>query len=664
MVSNLRSILISNRGEIARRIIRTARKMGIRTVAIYSEADREAPYVREADMALFVGASNPGDSYLNQDKLIDLCKIHQIDGIHPGYGFLSENAGFARKCQEAGITFIGPHPEAIEAMGSKSRAKALMRAHGVPVIPGFQGEDQSTENLKEQALKVGFPLLLKAAAGGGGKGMRIVESAEVLEREIEGAQREAQNAFGDQELIIEKYVASGRHIEFQIFGDKKGNVVHVFERECTIQRRYQKVIEESPSPVLDEELRQKMAEAAILAAKALNYDNAGTVEFIFDDNSRDFYFLEVNTRLQVEHPVTEAITGLDLVAWQIQVAEGQALPLAQEEIHHQGYAVECRLYAEDPQNNFLPATGKILHWETPNLDGLRIDTGIESQSEISIYYDPMIAKVIVWDQSRSGAHRKMHYTLQNLACLGLTTNQDFLIALFENQEFREGKYNTHFLKNKFDLSVLEEVRDAYPAAIAATLFDWQKRDRQRKMMRALPSGWRNSFYAPQEVKYSWGEDVISVKYRFEQGNSFSFFQGEKRHEVNLLETKENRIAIEVDGQRQSFFIAHSGDQVLLRNEHLGAFELKLQDRFPQKEVEKIKGGYEAPMPSQVIQILVEVGQQIKAGDSLLVLSSMKMENVIYAEEEGVVSEVFVEAGQNVDSGVLLVQINSEEAVTN
>ena len=410
------SILIANRGEIASRIIRTCKKMGIRSIAVYSEADRNAPYVKEADSAILIGDSNPAHSYLDQDKIIGAAKQVDADAIHPGYGFLSENARFARRCEEENIIFIGPNSEAIEKMGSKAKAKSLMAKHQVPVIPGYEGEDQRIEILKKEAIKIGFPALLKASAGGGGKGMRIVNSENNIDEAILSAQREALSSFGDQRIIVEKYIASGRHIEFQIFGDKHGNIIHILERECTIQRRYQKIIEESPSPALNDALRAKMGEAAIAVARALKYDNAGTVEFLLNEKTGDYFFLEVNTRLQVEHPVTEERTGLDLVMMQINSAQGLPLSISQDDIKGNGYAIECRLYAEDVSNDFLPVTGKILKFEIPEIDGLRMETAIETGSEISMYYDPMIAKIIIWDSNRQAAFRKMEYALQHLVC--------------------------------------------------------------------------------------------------------------------------------------------------------------------------------------------------------------------------------------------------------
>ena len=446
----MNSILIANRGEIASRIIRTCKKMGIRSIAVFSEADRLSPYVRQADSAVFIGNSPPAESYLEQNKIINAAKKVNADAIHPGYGFLSENAGFARACEQAGIIFIGPTADSIEAMGSKAQAKELMEEHGVPVVPGYQGSDQSLEKLQSEAKRIGYPVLLKASAGGGGKGMRIVENESELSAGIESAKREAANAFGDENLILEKYIRNGRHIEIQIFGDHHGNVVHLLERECTIQRRYQKVIEESPSPVIDEKLRDALGEAALKAARALNYSNAGTVEFIFDEQDSSFYFLEVNTRLQVEHPVTEEILGLDLVQMQIETASGKPLSISQADVKGNGYAVEARLYAEDANNGFTPDTGTIHLFDYPKVDGLRVETAIESGSDISVFYDPMIAKLIVKDQERISAYRKMVYVLQNLVCLGVKTNQDFLLQLFQNENINNGTYNTHFIRDEFD----------------------------------------------------------------------------------------------------------------------------------------------------------------------------------------------------------------------
>ncbi|MEL6191582.1 MAG: acetyl-CoA carboxylase biotin carboxylase subunit [Bacteroidota bacterium] len=657
MSKKIHTILIANRGEIASRVIRTCRKMGIATVAVFSEADRHAPFVQDADMAVYIGESEPAKSYLDQDKLITAAKRTGAEAIHPGYGFLSENAGFARRCKEEGIIFIGPNPEAIEAMGSKSKAKALMEAHKVPVVPGYKGDDQSVETLVEEAQKIGYPLLLKATAGGGGKGMRIVGAASELEAGIAAAKREALSAFGDDELLIEKYIESGRHIEFQIFGDQHQNVIHLLERECTIQRRYQKVIEESPSPVLTEDLRTQMGQTAVNAAKALNYDNAGTVEFIFDDKTQAFYFLEVNTRLQVEHPVTEAITGLDLVQMQIESAQGKALSISQEEVQGKGYAIEARLYAEDPANDFVPVTGKIHRFSAPKVEGLRVESAVESGSEISIYYDPMIAKIIMWGENRQAAHSRLGYVLDKLVCQGTTTNLSFLRHLLTNEDFLQGKYDTHFIDNKLDLKEISSLsaESEIELAVAVLMFRWAERQGRRKLLRNLPSGWRSNFYEAQKESYLIGEDEIALGYRME-GTNFHIQVGEQEIQCSLAAHSPESISLNINGLQRSYSIIQNGNDFFIHSQGIGNHKLTLKDRFPQKEKEKVKGGYVSPMPSQIVKVHVAEGANIKKGDPLLVLSSMKMESTLLAEEDGTLEEVFVSEGQNVEAGFLLLKI--------
>ncbi len=655
----INSILIANRGEIASRVIRTCRKMGIKSIAVFSDADSDGLFVDEADMSVHIGKSSPAASYLDQEKILEVAKDYNVDAIHPGYGFLSENTHFAQKCEEAGIIFIGPNAKAIEAMGSKSRAKSIMRAHDVPVIPGYQGEDQSIDRLVKEAKEVGFPLLLKATAGGGGKGMRIVHKVADLENNIKAAKRESKSAFGDDELIIERYIAKGRHIEFQIFGDKHGNAIHVLERECTIQRRYQKVLEESPSPVLTESLRQEMGDAAVKAAKALNYDNAGTVEFIYDDTTNDFFFLEVNTRLQVEHPVTEEVTGLDLVVLQIEVAEGNPLPITQAEVQGNGYAIEARLYAEDPSNDFLPATGNVILWDIPEVEGLRIETAIKSGSQISIHYDPMIAKIIVWDKNRSTAHRKIAYTLRHLKCLGLTTNQDFLLHLFEQSAIRKGDYDTHYISNHFDAATFNKktAQQLELAAIASTLLNWHERDQKRTILRSMPSGWRSNRYTSQEETYLLEEDQeLKVQYVAQGNREFEFEIGDSKHTVYLNEVASPRLSFRVDGVQYQAAIAQSDNERYIHIPETGNITLLRKDRFPSRVSDKVEGGYEAPMPSQIIKVLVTSGQEVKADDPLMIISSMKMENTIAASKDGKVTEVYVEEGQNVEAGFLLLKV--------
>ncbi|MCF8461535.1 MAG: ATP-grasp domain-containing protein [Flavobacteriales bacterium] len=672
-INSINSILIANRGEIASRIIRTCKKMGIRSVAIYSDADRGTPYTREADQAVHIGCNDLATSYLGQDKIIATAQKVGADAIHPGFGFLSENAGFAQKVQNAGLIFIGPRPEAIEAMGSKSKAKDIMREHDVPVIPGYQGEDQSVERLSAEALNMGFPVLLKAAAGGGGKGMRIVEAEKELKAAIEGAKREGKSSFGNDELIIEKYFPSSRHIEFQIFGDQHGNAIHILERECSIQRRYQKIIEESPSPALTVALRSEMGEAAVKAAKSLNYDNAGTVEFILSDKN-EFFFLEVNTRLQVEHPVTEEITGLDLVQMQIEVAEGRPLSVSQEDIKGNGYAIECRLYAEDAANEFMPATGKILKWKTPEIDGLRIETGVESGSVISTHYDPMIAKLITHGKDRSEAQRKMSAALANLNCLGLTTNQDFLKAILANADFQAGKYDTHFLKKQFSYTKEQSQQAIEMAAIAVSAFDKAERESKRTLLQNMPSGWRNNFYQPQQETFLNGDEEILVKYHDANYSVIASchpepVEGEAKpalsagrqslsndYQVHVQQIPKDQILLELNGIQERFTVVRSGNDHFIQHAQNGTVNLTRKERFPIKEAEKVKGGYISPMPGKLIKLLVEPGQEVKSGDGLLVLLSMKMENTICADEDGTVEEIYVNAEEDLEAGKLLLKM--------
>lgn len=657
-ISTINSILIANRGEISARVSRTCRKMGIRSVAVYSDADSNLPYVKEADEAIHIGPSNPADSYLAIDKIISAAKITKVDAVHPGYGFLSENADFARRCHEEGLIFIGPHPEAIDAMGSKSKAKDIMIKNKVPTVPGYQGKDQSKDRLIIEAKKIGFPLLLKATAGGGGKGMRIVHSSDQLDKAIDAAKRESLNAFGDDELIIEKYVESGRHIEFQIFGDRHGNYIHILERECTIQRRYQKVVEESPSPIMTPELRASMGEAAVNAAKAIKYDNAGTVEFIFDDRTGEFYFLEVNTRLQVEHPVTEEITGLDLVQLQIQCAQGKSLPIKQDDVSAQGYAIEVRLYAEDPYNDFNPVTGRILKLSYPMVEGLRVDTAVKSGSEISMYYDPMISKLIVVAADRATAHRKLSYVLKNMTCAGMVTNQDFLLQIIDHDNFRKGDYDTHFINDfiAIDKAPPIDQNELVLALIAITCYDWYNRNHQRTLLKSMPSGWRNSFYEHQFVLYQLEDEKYPVKYKYLRENKLEFIIDDNVLNVAIATVGSDEICIEVDGLRRSFSIVNDLHKAYIHTPHIGNIVVRKLPRLPHKEVEQQTGGYIAPMPAQVVKVLVVDGQTVEKGDSLLVISSMKMESTIEADESGVVDEVYVSDNQVIEAGFLMLKM--------
>jgi acetyl-CoA carboxylase biotin carboxylase subunit len=654
----IHTILIANRGEIASRIIRTCKAMGIRSVAVYSEADRDAPFVASADVAVCIGESAPSASYLNQDKIIEAAKRTGANAIHPGYGFLSENAEFADLCVKNQLIFIGPNSEAIRAMGSKATAKKIMQHAGVPVVPGYEGEVQTIEVLTEEANKIGFPLLLKASAGGGGKGMRIVNAAEQLKEAIASAKSEAQNAFGDDHLIIEKYIASGRHIEFQIFGDQHNNYIHLNERECTIQRRYQKVLEESPSPVLSEETRAKMGEVAVKAAAALKYDNAGTVEFIYDHNTTSFYFLEVNTRLQVEHPVTEEVTGLDLVKLQIQSAQGDELSIQQKDVQFNGYAMELRLYAEDPMNNFMPATGTVLNFSWPNLEGLRMEAAIRSGSEITVFYDPMIAKIIIKGENRQEAFRKMQFALQQMVCLGTVTNQNFLQYLVKHPKVIAGEYDTHFIQDFFtaDLMRANHDTDTNLAMLAVSSYNWYQRTQERTLLAAVPSGWRNNFAYPQTDQYELDEVKTTVQYRNLDGH-LHFKIADAKYDVQVINVQDDLIRLAIDGLQMSFHIANNQQNYFVHNEQIGTIHLSLLERFPLPKKQKVEGAYEAAIPSTILKIAQKVGNTVQEGDLLMVISSMKMENSIYADAAGVVAEIYVEEGQSVAAGTTLLQIN-------
>ena len=562
--------------------------------------------------------------------------------------------------QAEGFIFIGPNAEAIQKMGLKSTAKAIMQTHGVPTIPGYQGEDQSLEILLQEANQIGYPILIKAVAGGGGKGMRIAYQESEIEAALLAAQQEAKNSFGNATVILERYFKNARHIEFQIFGDQQGNVVHLLERECSIQRRYQKIIEESPSPSLSDALRTAMGDAAILAAKAIHYDNAGTVEFILTQE-QEFFFLEVNTRLQVEHPVTEMITGLDLVEWQILVAEGQDLPLQQEAIQSKGYAIECRLYAEDASDNFYPSTGKILHWETPNIEGLRYETGVKSGSEIGIYYDPMLAKIIAHGANRSTTIRKMQYALQQLKCMGVITNQAFLLALMQNKDVQEGNYHTNFIEQEFDFETFaqQQKEGQHLALIASLLYRWHQRQQKRSLIPTLSSGWRSNFYQAQQEAYQIGERTFLVHYNYKK-EAFDIQIEEQDYKVKLVVVEGAALSIAINNWQHQVHIATAEGAYYIHHANYGTLKTSLVSKFPTIEAEKVKGDYIAPMPSEVLKINVEVGQTITEGQALITLLSMKMENTIVAQEDGLIEAILVTEGSSIAKGTLLLKIKAKD----
>lgn len=645
----MNKILIANRGEIACRIIKTCKKLGIETVAVFSDADKNALHVSMADEAVYIGASEVNASYLQMDKIIEAAKKTNADAIHPGYGFLSENATFAKKLKEVGIIFIAPNADAIEKMGSKALSKAIAQEHHVPTIPGYKGKDQSEATLLSEAKKIGFPLLIKASAGGGGKGMRIVNKESELKSAIQSAKGEAINAFGDDEVLLEKYLPSSRHIEIQIFGDKHGNALYLLERECTIQRRYQKIFEESPSPVLTEDLRKEMGEAAVRMAKALKYDNAGTVEFIYEDGK--FYFLEVNTRLQVEHPVTEMVTGLDLVEWQILAAEGKALPLQQENIKGNGYALECRLYAEDAANDFMPVTGKVLKWQTPEVEGARFDTGIQSNSEISVYYDPMISKVIVHSPNRATTLRKMQYVLKNTVCLGTVTNLPFLLHILNQEAFQKGDYDTHYIANHINLAAVNVVSEMHVhfALIATTMHKIEQFLNSKTLLKELPFSWSNNFYQATNYEYIFNEKDYAVEVKESEGVYRISIDDEN------FEVMGNSGIYQINGTLHHFDMAENNGSYYVHHKDFSQIVLATKSRFPDAESSEEQSNYISAMPASVFKVMVKPGDKVENGQSLLVLSSMKMENTIAASEDGTIEEIYVSEGENIEAGVVLLK---------
>lgn len=647
----IHKLLIANRGEIASRIIRTCKRLGIDTVAIYSDADANHPFVREADEAIRIGGKQPAESYLDMDKVIQAAKSSHADAIHPGYGFLSESTAFAARCQSEGFVFVGPNKEAIDAMGSKIKAKIIMDKAGVPVIPGYNGEKQDNKTLKAEALKIGFPVLLKASAGGGGKGMRVVRKEKDLDKSIEAAKREALNGFGDDALLIEKYFDASRHIEIQIFGDKHKHYIHLGERECSIQRRHQKIIEESPSVAIDDSTRNAMGAAAVKAAEAISYDNAGTVEFIYSEDG-SFYFLEVNTRLQVEHPVTEMVTGMDLVEEQIRVASGLPLSVSQDDVTFRGHAIEARLYAEDPDNDFLPVSGKVACWASPDVEDVRYDTAVRTGSEVSVFYDPMIAKIIAYGADRTTALSRLRYALRHLTVSGMTTNQAFLLKVLDNEHFISGDFNTHFVDQHME--ALKTKSDETPALLAAFLADYLERDAQRKI--PIPSGWRNNFYQFQQISYGIGETTYLIKYRFSV-DSLEVCIEDDNYELAHWAMNDRDLSFEINGHLNHFQMAVEADKRFIHHASHGHFTVHRIPKFTSPDAAQEPGGYNAPMPGQIIQVNVKNGDAVKKGDTLLVLLSMKMENAIEAMEDGTVEEVFVEQDAFIEADTPMIKIN-------
>ena len=635
-------LLIANRGEIACRIIKTAHEMGISCVAVYTEADSKSPFVKLADEAIKLS-----DTYLNGKEIIEAAIKTGAQAVHPGYGFLSENAKFSRDVIKAGLIWVGPSSKVITSMGDKLKAKDIADKAGVPTLP------MTTEPSK--ANTVGYPLLIKAAAGGGGKGMRIVESKKDLKDSIKSAQREAKVGFGDDRIFIERYVASSRHIEIQILGDSHGNIVHLGERECSIQRRHQKIIEESPSPRVDESMRIAMGNAAIKLAKKLKYESAGTVEFLVDDKTGDFWFLEVNTRLQVEHPVTEEVTGKDLVYEQLRISRGEALGYTQDDITWNGSSIEARLYAEDPAKNFLPATGTLIAYEVDKNIDARWDTGVEQGSIIGTDFDPMLAKVIAKGKNRTDAANKLALALQSLHIGGVTTNRDFLVECLRSPHFHKGNTTSDFIdiakpKKSKELSKSQlEV-----AAITAALWIQGENRENATLLKEIQSGWTNSRLPKQKISFQSSSEEISISYKSDRNGFFNI-----NNDIKAKVIKWNTYGIDIEIENTRFFskITRSNETLVIHGPW-GDILFKIMPRFKSIGQEVKDGGLIAPMPGKVIDLMVEVGSKIKKGDTLVVLEAMKMEHAIKAIEDGVIDELFIKNNDQVENGALLMVIKN------
>lgn len=633
-----KTLLIANRGEIACRIIRTAKRMGIKTVAVYSEADKHALHVRLADSAYPIGPAKAEESYLNIDRILDAANLSQADAIHPGYGFLSENALFAERCHAADIIFIGPSIKALDIMGSKQKAKQLLEPTTVPLIPGYQAADQSDQALLEATKAIGFPVLIKAAAGGGGKGMRTVNQASDFSKALQAAQREAKAYFGDDTVILEKLITPARHIEVQIMADQQGHVVHLFDRECSLQRRHQKIIEEAPATHLSAETKMRLYDAAITVAKSIDYLGAGTIEFLVDAKEQ-FYFMEMNTRLQVEHPVTEAITGLDLVEWQIRISRGEGLPLSQSQIKATGHAIECRVYAEDPNADFLPSMGQLNVIEIPSGDGIRLDTGFESGDQLTPYYDPLIAKLITYCVHREEALSRMQQALKHYALCGVTTNLSFLQAICAEKDFIKGPIDTDFLESHPNL--LQDP-DPLPYLYQALLHDYLKTLPTEDPIAQTSLGWHPFLTRTWCTSYAL------------QGRQF----------IAKISTKHAQLILQVDDHTPlKLTLPATLQPVIEQGEQLICF----QEGRPQvltrpsmsNAAEQAAGHHKAPMPGTVVSVLKQEGDLVKIHEAILIIEAMKMEHTIHATQDGILRELFYQKGDLVPEGAELFRLEHQ-----
>ncbi|WP_336013190.1 acetyl/propionyl/methylcrotonyl-CoA carboxylase subunit alpha [Acinetobacter calcoaceticus] len=639
-------VLVANRGEIAVRVMQTAKAMGYQTVAVYSDADCNARHVQEADEAVYIGASKVSESYLSITKIIEACKKTGADAVHPGYGFLSENTDFAQACIDNQIAFIGPTASAIELMGSKRLSKIAMIEAGVPCVPGYEGDRQDLEYLATQAEQIGFPIMVKASAGGGGRGMRLVQQSSELVEALLTARSEAENAFGSGELILEKAVIAPRHVEIQVFGDTHGNYVYLFERDCSIQRRHQKVVEEAPCPVMTPELRQQMGEAAVAAAKACTYVGAGTVEFLLDA-SGEFYFLEMNTRLQVEHPVTELITGLDLVEWQLRVSNGEQLPLQQHELTLNGHAIEVRLYAEDPRQDFLPQTGQVLRWKPANLPHVRIDHGMLATDEVSPFYDPMVAKVIAYGKTREDAIRLLASAVDDCVLLGVNSNKQFLVNLLRHPVVVAGDTNTAFIQQHFqnDSSLHHQVLSLETLAIAAALFS------QSKGIVA----WQTGLGVPLPLKLKYDDQQIQLQLSSEN-NQITVQLCDQTICIEVIEKTAEQMIYVVEGVRRRVQYVLDGDQLYLDRDNGNITIRNVTYAAPETADVVGDGKIRAPMDGAVVNILVNKGDSVVKGQTLLVLEAMKIQQQIRSDVDGVVEDILGQQGQQVKKRQMLFSI--------
>ena len=648
----IRRLLIANRGEIVCRIARTARRLGVRSIAVYSDADRNAQHVRVADEAYHLGAAPAADSYLNIGKLIELARRVGADAVHPGYGFLSENAGFAQACADAGLIFVGPPAAAITSMGSKSASKAAMAAVGVPVAPGYHGSDQSHRRLAEEAVHVGFPLIIKASAGGGGKGMQVVNSAAEVAAAVESAQRLARTAFGDDRLLMERYFPKARHVEVQIFADSHGQTVSLFDRDCSVQRRHQKIIEEAPAPGLSDQVRAAMAQSAVKSAQAVDYVGAGTVEFLVDE-AQNFYFMEMNTRLQVEHPVTEMITGIDLVEWQLRIAQGERLPLTQSEIKRRGCAVEARLYAEDPAHDYLPSVGRIAHlqWAAPSA-GLRQDTGVEAGDEVSSYYDPMLGKIIAWGDSRSTAIELLQRALGEIEIAGVETNRALLCSVLGDEEFRRGAVATDFLNVRRDQLQFGDL-PATDTDIALAALWCAARRTDSNALWADTRGWRPA--APSSTVWRFGSRSVTLdavapdRYRARIDS--------KEMTLQAVSRAANSLSAECGGEVCKVHVFEAAPVLHLFRDGLhAALKMAGTDDALQVAGGAEEGSLLTPLPGTIVALHVATGEQVARGAPLVTVEAMKMEHTLTAPYDGVVSRVAFGLADRVQAGAILVEL--------